>query len=81
MKGGTYRCNTRRMDRLRRRIRDIRVCRPNWQVCSSGGSVLPSIEGKFVQALSDNYVSAIVLFVGGFVATVDTAVEVFGKIA
>jgi hypothetical protein len=40
---------------------------------------LPS--GKVVQALDDNYVGTVVLFVGGLVYAVDTAVEVFGKIA
>jgi len=37
--------------------------------------------GKVVQALDDNYVGTVVLFVGGLVYAVDTAIHVFGKIA
>ena len=40
---------------------------------------LPS--GKVVQALNDDYVGTVVCIVGGLVYAVDTAIEVFGKIA
>jgi len=43
--------------------------------------VLSPPSGKVVQALDDNYVGAVVLFVGGLVYAVDTAIKVFGKIA